>query len=100
MGADGIAIATAAMIAIGCQQYKTCNNGRCPVGIGTQDPELRKRFDIEKSSKRLENYFNAVNDELRTFARMTGNDDIHKLSNYDIVTTNDDISKYTNIKHV
>ena len=100
MGADGIAIATAAMIAIGCQQYKTCNNGRCPVGIGTQDPELRKRFDIEKSSKRLENYFNAVNDELRTFARMTGNDDIHKLSNYDIVTTNDDISKYTNIKHM
>ena len=100
MGADAIAIATAAMIAIGCQQYRACNSGKCPVGIGTQDPELRKRFHVEESSKRLENYFNVVNDELKTFARITGNDDIHKLSNYDIVTTNNDISKYTNIKHI
>ena len=100
MGADAIAIATAAMIAIGCQQYRGCNSGKCPVGIGTQDPELRKRFHIEESSKRLENYFNVVNDELKTFARITGNDDIHKLSNYDIVTTSDDIAKYTNIKHI
>ena len=100
MGADAIAIATAAMIAIGCQQYRICNSGRCPVGIGTQDPELRKRFNIEKSSKRLENYFNVINEELRTFARITGNNDIHKLSNYDIVTTNSEISKNTNIKYV
>ena len=100
MGADAVAIATAAMIAIGCQQYRSCNSGKCPVGIGTQDPELRKRIHIEESSKRLENYFNVVNDELRTFARITGNYDIHSLSNYDIVTTNNDISKYTNIKHI
>ena len=100
MGADAIAIATSAMIAIGCQQYRACNSGKCPVGIGTQDPELRKRFHIEESSKRLENYFNVINDELKTFARITGNDDIHKLSNYDIVTTNNDISKHTNIKHI
>lgn len=100
MGADAIAIATAAMIAIGCQQYRVCNSGKCPVGIGTQDPELRKRFCIDESSKRLENYFNVVNDELKTFARITGNNDIHKLSNYDIVTTNKDISEYTNIKHI
>lgn len=100
MGADAVAIATAAMIAIGCQQYRSCNSGKCPVGIGTQDPELRKRFHIEESSKRLENYLNVVNEELRTFARITGNDDIHKLSNYDIVTTNNEISKNTNIKHV
>ena len=100
MGADAVAIATSAMIAIGCQQYRACNSGKCPVGIGTQDPELRKRFHIEESSKRLENYFNVINDELKTFARITGNDDIHKLSNYDIVTTNNDISKHTNIKHI
>lgn len=100
MGADAVAIATAAMIAIGCQQYKVCNSGKCPVGIGTQDPELRKRFHIDKSSKRLENYFNVVNDELKTFARITGKDDIHKLNTYDIVTTNEDIAKYTNIKHI
>lgn len=99
MGADAVAIATSAMMAIGCQQYRACNSGKCPIGIATQDPELRKRFDIKKSSKRLENYLNVVSSELRTFARITGNDDIHKLSVYDIVTTNDDISKHTNIKY-
>ena len=69
------------------------------IGVGTQDSELRKRLNIEKSSKRLENYFNVVNDELKTFARITGNKDIHNLSNYDIVTTNSEISKNTNIIH-
>lgn len=100
MGADAIAIGTAAMMAIACQQYRVCNNGMCPVGVGTQDSELRKRLHIEESSKRLENYFNVVNEELKTFARITGNDDIHNLSNYDIVTTNSEISKNTNIMHV
>lgn len=100
MGADAIAIGTAAMMAIACQQYRVCNNGMCPVGVGTQDSELRKRLHIEESSKRLENYFNVVNEELKTFARITGNNDIHNLSNYDIVTTNSEISKNTNIMHV
>lgn len=99
MGADAIAVATAAMMAIACQQYRACNSGRCPVGIATQDEELRQRLNIEKSAKRLENYFNVVNEELKTFGRITGNDDIHKLSNYDIVTTSNEIAKNTNIKH-
>lgn len=100
MGADAIAIGSAAMMAIACQQYRVCNKGMCPVGIGTQDLELRKRLHIEQSSKRLENYLNVVNDELKTFARITGNNNIHNLSNYDIVTTNSEISKNTNIIHV
>ena len=100
MGADAVKNNKEDMIAIGCQQYRVCNSGKCPVGIGTQDPELRKRFHIEESSKRLENYLNVVNDELKTFARITGNNNIHNLSNYDIVTTNNDIAKNTNIKHV
>lgn len=99
MGADAIAVATAAMMAIACQQYRACNSGRCPVGIATQDSELRQRLNIEKSAKRLENYFNVVNEELKTFARITGNNDIHKLNNYDIVTTSNEIAKNTNIKH-
>lgn len=39
-------------------------------------------------------------EELKTFARITGNNDIYKLSNYDIATTNSEISKNTNIMHV
>jgi len=99
MGADAIAIGTAAMMAIACQQYRICHTGKCPVGIATQDDEFRKRFEVEKSAKRLENYLTVVNEELKTFARITGNNDIHKLSVEDIVTTNSEISNNTNIKH-
>lgn len=100
MGADAIAIGTAAMIAIACQQYRVCNTGMCPVGIGTQREDLRKRLNIDACSQRLANYLNVVNGELKTFARITGKDDIHKLSIDDLVTTNREISDYTNISHV
>lgn len=100
MGADAIAIGTAAMIAIACQQYRVCNTGMCPVGIGTQRENLRKRLNIDACSQRLANYLNVVNGELKTFARITGKDDIHKLSIDDLVTTNREISDYTNISHV
>ena len=61
-------------IVIGCQQYHTCRKGRCPVDIATQNPEFRARFKVDKSAKRLENYLRVTNDELKDFARLTGND--------------------------
>lgn len=100
MGADAIAIATSALVAIGCRQYKVCHLGNCPMGIATQDERLRKNFDIEASSKRLTNYLNVVNEELKTFARITNHKDIHELNINDLVTTNSEISNNTNIKHV
>lgn len=100
MGADAIAIGTAAMMAIACQQYRVCHKGMCPVGVATQDESLRSRLRTEESSKRLANYFHVVNEELKTFARITGNHAIHDLSTYDIVTTNSEISQNTNIPHV
>lgn len=42
MGANAVAVGTAAMIAAACQQYKICDTGECPVGVATQDLELRK----------------------------------------------------------
>ena len=100
MGADAIAIGTSALMAIACQQYRICQTGKCPVGVATQDEKLRNRFKIDISAQRLANYFKATNDELKTFARITSHNDIHKLNINDIVTTNKEISEYTNIKHV
>lgn len=100
MGAKAVAVGTAAMMAVACQQYRICHTGKCPVGVATQDPELEKRLDVELSSKRLANYLTAVNDELKTFARITGHRDIHMLCKEDIVTVSRDIAEYTDIKHV
>jgi len=100
LGADAIAIGTAALMACGCQQYNICDTGKCPMGITAQDPGLRARFNIDESVRRLENFLRVSNDELKDFARLTGNDDVHKLSIDDLCTANSEISNYTEIEHV
>ena len=100
MGADAIAVATAAMMAVGCQQYRICDSGKCPLGIATQDPALRARLDVDKSAARVANYFRVSTDELKEFARLTGNDSVNGLSMSDLCTTNSEISNHVGIEHV
>ena len=99
MGADAIAIGTAAMIAAACQQYRICDTGDCPVGVTTQDEDLRKRLKIETASKRVENFLRVSTEELKTFARITGHSDVHDLNVNDLCTLNSEISDYTDIRH-
>ncbi len=100
IGADAVALATASMIAIGCQQYRICNTGNCPVGIATQKPELRERFIIEESVKRFVNLYTATAKEIETFLRINGRKDISELDLSDVFTTSREISEYTDIEHV
>ncbi len=99
MGAEAIAVASAPLIAAACQQYKICGTGACPVGIATQDEELRKRLKVDTAAQRVANYFHVTFEELKMFARITGHDDVHDLCMDDIVTINREISEFTNIPH-
>jgi glutamate synthase domain-containing protein 2/rubredoxin len=99
MGADAVALATASMIAVGCQQYRICDSGRCPVGIATQDPELRKRFDIDLSVQRYVNFAGGMGRELEVLSRINGHDNVHALNVGDLMTLEHEISLYTNIEH-
>lgn len=99
MGADAAAVASAALIAAACQQYRICGSGNCPVGIATQDPKLRERLKIEQSARRVANYLNVTKEELKTFARITGHHSVHDLNVDDLVTLDREISEYTNIRH-
>ena len=100
LGADAVAIGTAALMACACQQYRLCDTGKCPVGVTTQDPELRKRLHIDISAKKLENFLRVSSEELKDFARLTGNDAVHKLNIKDLCTTNSEISNHTEIEHI
>jgi methylamine---glutamate N-methyltransferase subunit C len=100
MGADAIAIGTAAMMAAACQQYRVCHTGKCPVGCATQDEDLRKRLNQDNSAMRIYNYLKATQNELKTFARITGHDDVHQISIDDLCTVNSEISNHTAIPHV
>ena len=44
LGAEEFGFATAPLVTMGCVMMRVCNLGTCPMGIATQDPELRKRF--------------------------------------------------------
>ena len=99
MGADAVAVASAALIAAACQQYRICGTGNCPVGIATQDPKLRERLKTEQAAKRVANYLNVTKEELKTFARITGHASVHDLNVCDLVTINREISEFTNIPH-
>ncbi|MCK4927631.1 MAG: rubredoxin [Candidatus Aenigmarchaeota archaeon] len=100
LGADAVAIGTSALMACACQQYRICHTGRCPVGVTTHDSELRGRMDVDLSAKKLENFLRVSTEELKDFARLTGNDDVHKLGIGDLCTVNSEISNYTEIRHV
>lgn len=99
MGADAIAVASAPLIAAACQQYRICGSGACPVGIATQEGNLRSRVKIDACAKRVANFLEVSRKELETFARITGYEDVHQLSVEDLVTTSREISEHTNIPH-
>ena len=63
LGADEFGFATAPLVVEGCMMMRKCHLNTCPVGIATQDPELRKRFHGEP--KHVVNYFFFVAEEVR-----------------------------------
>ena len=100
MGADAVAIGTAALVAIGCMQHRICASNRCPQGIATQDPTLISRFDLEAGAIGLAHYLRAIAEDLDLIVHMHGKQSSAELGYDDLVTTNADISAFTSIRHV
>jgi glutamate synthase (NADPH/NADH) large chain len=63
LGAEEWGIATAALIVEGCIMMRKCHLNTCPVGVATQDPELRKRFTGD--AEHVVNFFKFITQELR-----------------------------------
>ncbi|MDA7787674.1 glutamate synthase large subunit [Sphingomonadaceae bacterium] len=70
LGADEFGFATAPLIAAGCIMMRKCHLNTCPVGVATQDPELRKRFT--GTPEHVINYFFFVAEELRAIMAKMG----------------------------
>lgn len=63
LGAEEWGVATAALVVEGCIMMRKCHLNTCPVGVATQDPELRKRF--EGNAQHVVNFFHFLVAELR-----------------------------------
>jgi glutamate synthase (NADPH/NADH) large chain len=70
LGADEFGFATAPLIAEGCIMMRKCHLNTCPVGVATQDPELRKRF--QGKPEHVINYFFFVAEEMRELMARLG----------------------------
>lgn len=104
LGADAVAIGTAALVALGCnhpkwdEEYKKIGSaagfyddyheGKCPAGITTQTPELADRLDPEDAGRRLANYLHVLTLEAQTLARACGKSHLHNLEPEDLVALN------------
>jgi methylamine---glutamate N-methyltransferase subunit C len=101
LGADAVAIGTAALIALGDNNpaleseykklgstagaYDDWHEGLDPAGITTQDPELAKRLDPIVAGRRLANYLSVLTLEAQTIARACGKSHVHNLEPEDLV---------------
>ena len=70
LGADEFGFATAPLIVQGCIMMRKCHLNTCPVGVATQDPELRKRFTGQP--EHVVNYFFFVAEEIRQLMSQLG----------------------------
>ncbi|WP_319380161.1 FMN-binding glutamate synthase family protein [Thiomicrorhabdus sp.] len=104
LGADAVAIGTAALVALGCNHpkwdeeyhkigsaagfYDDYHEGKCPAGISTQDPGLAARLNPEDAGRRLANYLRVLTLEAQTLARACGKSHLHNLEPEDLVALN------------
>jgi glutamate synthase (NADPH/NADH) large chain/glutamate synthase (ferredoxin) len=70
LGADEMGFSTAPLIATGCIMMRACHLNTCPVGIATQDPELRKRY--KGTPEHVVNFFFFVAEEVREILASLG----------------------------
>ena len=100
LGADAVAIGTAALVALGendpkwaaeytklgttADAYDDWHEGRDPAGITTQDPELMKRLDPIEAARKLRNYLAVPTLECQTIARACGKSHVHNLEPEDL----------------
>jgi methylamine---glutamate N-methyltransferase subunit C len=100
LGADAVMIATAGLIALGCNsprylddyhalgtepgQCHHCHTGQCPVGITTQDPVLEARLDLDAGAERIARFLTAMTMEVTLLAKACGKSDVHNLEPEDL----------------
>ena len=102
LGAKAVAIGHSALMALNCNkeipgvtdyegsvgvpagQCYHCHTGRCPVGVATQDPLLRRRLDPDEAAERVYNFLHTLTMECQMMARACGKTNIHSLEPEDL----------------
>ena len=98
LGAEEFGFATAPLVTMGCVMMRVCNLDTCPMGIATQNPELRKRF--KGKPEYLVNFMKFIAEELREYMAKLGVRTVDELvGRTDLLKRKDDI-EYSRAKEV
>ena len=84
LGADAVAIGTGAMVAMGCVVCLRCHEGKCAFGIGTQDPERRKKLNIDDAAQKVANYIQGMTYEAVLIAKAAGKTALANMEREDL----------------
>ncbi|MBQ0079517.1 MAG: glutamate synthase large subunit, partial [Eubacterium sp.] len=91
LGAEEFGFATAPLVTLGCIMMRVCNQDTCPVGVATQNPELRKRF--MGKPEYVENFMLFIARELREYMAKLGVRTVDELvGRTDLLRQKDDVN--------
>jgi glutamate synthase domain-containing protein 2 len=99
LGADGIAVANAAIQAIGCLGMRACHTNNCPVGIATQKPHLRARLPVDEAAERLARFLGAAVELMQVLARACGHTHLRQFRKTDLTTWKRDVAYLTGVAY-
>ena len=99
LGADAVAVSNSAMQAIGCIGMRACASNACPVGIATQNPELRARLPVDAAADRLHRYFEATSELMCVLARAMGHTHLNEFTIDDLTTFDREMAHLTGIAY-
>jgi glutamate synthase (ferredoxin) len=77
LGAEEFGFATSVLVALGCDMMRVCNLDTCPVGVATQNPELRKKFSGKPEY--VENFMRFLAQEVREWMALIGVHEFNEL---------------------
>lgn len=100
LGADAVFCTTPLLVAMGCSYCRLCYLGKCPKGITTQDPELRKNLNIEEASQNVANFIKNCTEEIKMIAGACGENNIHQLNKGHLRALTSEMAKITGVKFV
>ncbi len=99
LGADGVALANSAIQAIGCLGMRACHTNNCPVGIATQNPDLRQRLVVDQAAQRLARFLGAAVDLMKILARACGHRSLSEFSIDDLTTFDPNMARLAGVSY-
>ncbi len=94
LGAEEFGFATAPLVTMGCVMMRVCNLDTCPVGVATQNPELRKRF--QGKPEYVMNFMKFIAQELREYMALLGVKTVDELVGHtDLLKEKENLPKGT-----